>query len=650
MTDHAKTEHVLITLFFLVLAFSVAVMLPNAGNGITGMATVNVGDFVKYEKDNTEVLGQICSDNKFYAGTDFTPPCSGSTFSPPTSAFSTEIPQDVELFVSAPEGYSNDGDGSLLQGADGNDYRTVQFSDLEKVISSDVVIEITEGTETYEGPLTAVAPPGDATTPTTSTGGTTSTALTSTKTATGATPKTYGVATLSEGNTFYFSASGTTISCTKNKDATAYCKQPDGKTYTGAIPNTISIKGKDGAFTLLGDAGNNYCNSCYQILKNKDGDITKILLPDASGKFTEITAPNKNGVLNDEFVQAVGNTMLLKDGDDIYVCDGASCGWYVNGDYRDLDSGARDINGKDYHFVNGKVYLVDESQQGTKLCETSNGETCTGTKRYLQVGASCGEGSGECVTGTSCVEERCLNAEDAKEFKRSRSDLRAILNEATKWAQYGTAWSNLFLGEDAWEEWRKGMDFFFEETFLGQIVSGNWEESFCHYNVDVNSGQTVIVKENKMGELGMHIEGEMLAPGVGVENYTAYYDILYKVSYFVRNTNDDTNRYNIVFYTADGQKLFYFQQAKEISAGGSARASGTNMLVDYSRNVYTEVCLVLEDGISDYFGNSASSVCNKISGYDGPVTPYGGNVGFGGVGGVGGTCTTPNCVNPSFGG
>ena len=238
-------------------------------------------------------------------------------------------------------------------------------------------------------------------------------------------------------------------------------------------------------------------------------------------------------------------------------------------------------------------------------------------------GQSCG-GDG-CIAGT-CVGGVCRTDGDARTYNMHKHNLNARIYGAYQWAGYSQSVSSLLFEEDAFSEWREMMDNFFATEVLGMelggIFGGNWEDSVCHLNFDIDDSQTVMVDTGTgMAEFGMHIEGEK-THALTYINDSGYNvtERLYKVSYYVTNTNEDDNRFNILFVKDDGESVFYYNIPENLSAGGSYDGTGQNMIVDYSPNNYTKVCIWLEYAIEDYEGNEEWQVCNRLGPYTGKAT------------------------------
>ncbi len=227
-----------------------------------------------------------------------------------------------------------------------------------------------------------------------------------------------------------------------------------------------------------------------------------------------------------------------------------------------------------------------------------------------------------CAYDYKCIDKICIHKKYKNEYNIRTHDINTIIEGMVEWAQYGKAFSDLIFGEDAWKGWRQSMDKFFQETAIGKIISGNWEESICHLDIDVNEGQTVIAEATNSIRFGMHIEAKRVGFAYSVNN-TVNQSYLYKVSYYAYNNLESNNTYNLIFYTAKGQEVPYFIPDKIIRPKGSVSATQGSMLVQESQNLYTKVCFVFGKGIKDYKDHKRNIVCNIINEEDAqPTAPY----------------------------
>ena len=117
-----------------------------------------------------------------------------------------------------------------------------------------------------------------------------------------------------------------------------------------------------------------------------------------------------------------------------------------------------------------------------------------------------------------------------------------------------------------------------------------------------------------------HIESERSLPAIFQNGSTKVQEFLYKITYYVRNpAGDEDLRYNLIFLPRGYQA---FAQAKLLKPGQSGSAAGQASIVQYSRRLYTKVCLVFDHEITDARGEKVSEVCNNICG--GVINPESG--------------------------
>lgn len=411
------------------------------------------------------------------------------------------------------------------------------------------------------------------------------------------------------GTKYYLYESGKLGLCTDNS-----CNFADLE--NGASPEKVDlgdsvkiIRPDSTNYYTKGGDNNYYAPGTVETSTSKDASgktITSYRYIDQSGQYKAATA----GTL-------VAPGAYLDDKGNLYTYDSKTAQW------KDKDGNPAD--GKTFTDKDGIKQMLGD--QGKLYTQNELGQWCiTGI-------VPCASGYYEpCEKGSDCVggvckdlgygSDVCTNKQDAATYDIYSHDITFRISEAMNWAAYGTSMSNLFFGEEAWAGWRKNMDEFFESSVLGQVVSGNWEESICQVSFDVDNSQTVMLESKGMATFGMHIEGEVIGPGTYMENGTTTTEYLYKVSFYLKNSNNDSNRYNIAFDSED-KHVFYYSSAKEIAGGGSVQGTSSNMIVAYSTTEYYRVCLVLEHSIEDYQGEKRSTVCNAISGYSGEASGYG---------------------------
>ena len=369
----------------------------------------------------------------------------------------------------------------------------------------------------------------------------------------------------------------------------------------------------------------------YTIVKDNGERITRIqghedrfydagTLASRGGKkdkrYTEVATPKgwkavdpDNPVEND----ADASYGMTEDGKGFY-CDGKEC---------NLNDGAR-VNLKD-DGDKATSYTVAGNHLWTKN-EDDEYVNPTGTTKAGSWGdhPDCThmEECNDCTTGYYHEDAGCTTKQGAQDFETWSHDINGLLEEATTWASYGAAISNLFLGNDAWEEYKDWQTKFFENNAFGQLLMGEFEEALGICTVDfkdeVDSSQTVMVDiGGDLNQYGIHVEGEKTPVD------SAY---IYKVSFYVYNNYDEEpeeeiNYWNIFFYNGS-KKLPYYNEWQNISEESAYAGTGSNMIVQPSNKTYDKVCLELQKPLTDYEGEEQDEVCNVFTLYEGAATPY----------------------------
>lgn len=228
-----------------------------------------------------------------------------------------------------------------------------------------------------------------------------------------------------------------------------------------------------------------------------------------------------------------------------------------------------------------------------------------------------------------------INGRSASDFLKGASDAdkaayRQLKNKRRNWRIadtleavrfYGTEYtglsgfSSLFFDEEALSDWRRTV----EETFCDTILLGGvdcWTSQVCEAYSDAAPGPGTFIGEGPDGEPVniAHIEASRSAPATffnqtGGQQTTEY---LYKITYFIKNPEDEEDlEYNLVFKP---QGYVAFNQDKVLKDDSTASASGNDAIVQYSKNLYTEVCLTFKPAIKGFAGETATEVCNTICG------------------------------------
>ncbi|MDO8660672.1 MAG: hypothetical protein Q7K43_02175, partial [Candidatus Woesearchaeota archaeon] len=187
---------------------------------------------------------------------------------------------------------------------------------------------------------------------------------------------------------------------------------------------------------------------------------------------------------------------------------------------------------------------------------------------------------------------------------------------------YGTeysgiaAFSSLFIPEEFLQDWQKTI----ENAFCKSIIGGGidcWTSKICKKYDDSIAGYGVLTTASEsssaFGSVPVaHVEAERSLPGVFQNGSVQTTEFLYKITYYVRNPESAEDlHYNLVFLPRGYQA---FTKSKLLKPGQSGSAAGQASIVQYSRQLYTEVCLVFDREIADSRGEKVSEVCNNICG------------------------------------
>ncbi|MEA2038170.1 MAG: M23 family metallopeptidase [Nanoarchaeota archaeon] len=189
----------------------------------------------------------------------------------------------------------------------------------------------------------------------------------------------------------------------------------------------------------------------------------------------------------------------------------------------------------------------------------------------------------------------------------------------------GTADDFNFLGIKC-GDWRRKVDTWFTETVLGSVISGRWEESFCHASVPRDKPEGGYVNFRRPGGLvgvGAHIEGERTT--INYPDGTKEY--LYKITYgidnpqFVERERAFEFGYNVGL-SNDGRTVNIYEQNQPVELGGKIEQVGEEAIVKYSDSFYDKVCLDFTEEIltarscwdlASTDCNGVKQVCNRIS-------------------------------------
>jgi len=177
--------------------------------------------------------------------------------------------------------------------------------------------------------------------------------------------------------------------------------------------------------------------------------------------------------------------------------------------------------------------------------------------------------------------------------------------------------SNILLGEETVDNWRRSID----ESFGKFLNKEYWQATICEsqYETPQESIMTIATPDG-LPHILAHAEGERT--DIVSPNGTEY---LYKITWAVNNPEQANEELEFNVYLVNGNSRNpIYPQLFSISPGDKEIRSGEDAIVQYSNNVYNEICINFEDPV-DQFGNDGetrSTVCNAITGYSGGATGY----------------------------
>ncbi len=177
--------------------------------------------------------------------------------------------------------------------------------------------------------------------------------------------------------------------------------------------------------------------------------------------------------------------------------------------------------------------------------------------------------------------------------------------------------SNILLGEETVDNWRRSID----ESFGKFLGKDYWQAMICEsqYETPQDSIMTIATPDG-LPHILAHAEGErtdVIGP-----NGTEY---LYKITWAVNNPEqaNEELEFNVYLVNGNSRRPMY-PQLFRLSPGDQEIRSGEDAIVQYSSNLYPEICINFEDPV-DQFGSSGetrNTVCNAITGYEGGATGY----------------------------
>lgn len=166
-----------------------------------------------------------------------------------------------------------------------------------------------------------------------------------------------------------------------------------------------------------------------------------------------------------------------------------------------------------------------------------------------------------------------------------------------------------------------------EDLFCNTIMIGGtgcWTSKICESSIDATVGGTAVVAKAASGEPrgAARIQADKSQPALfyNETTYTTTATILYRFSYFLTNINEETMRYNLVFYNADGSTLRAFVKDKELAPGQSDSRIRSSAIAKYSNKEYVKACLTFKPGIVKLTGGTTNQICSNIASYRGEAT------------------------------
>jgi len=176
--------------------------------------------------------------------------------------------------------------------------------------------------------------------------------------------------------------------------------------------------------------------------------------------------------------------------------------------------------------------------------------------------------------------------------------------------------SGLMMNEDDMEERREEIDKFFCDTIiLGDVKC--WVSKVCDKQYD-KPVDGILYTIGPSGALmaAASVQGEVTK--LTYPNETTgetIIEYLYKYTFHVKATTEDL-KFDVKVSGPGGSK--YLLEDKELDGdesgdGDGYYATNENAIVEYSRKLYTKICIEFDDGPENFEGEEVDKVCNKIS-------------------------------------
>ncbi len=179
----------------------------------------------------------------------------------------------------------------------------------------------------------------------------------------------------------------------------------------------------------------------------------------------------------------------------------------------------------------------------------------------------------------------------------------------------------LFMDDDAFAEWREGVDKIFCETVL---LGGAdcWTSKLCSSYSDME-GKSYLNIQSPYGmlELAAHIEGQRTSMIYGNETGIQM-EYIYKISAMARNPANSNKEMKFNIVLSGDRTIELYENDITLEEGNSFQRTGSAIIVQYSQHLYNKICIKFQDSIDAGGGRYFDEVCNKITEYTGGPMSY----------------------------
>ncbi len=185
--------------------------------------------------------------------------------------------------------------------------------------------------------------------------------------------------------------------------------------------------------------------------------------------------------------------------------------------------------------------------------------------------------------------------------------------------------TSLFYDEETLLEWRRDVDKFFTENYLGIEA---WTSQICEEKIERGPGQGVAYAETPQGlpQIGAHIEATRTQPLVNLSDSKISY--IYKITFNVRNGDYETDvrapenmKVNVIIKGHDAppsteaaqitKEVKLFKRDIEIPRGTAFGKMGATAIVKETKNYYSRICLKFSE-IPSTWKVDDNEICNVI--------------------------------------